>query len=264
MITIDLIMKKISQRLILSLACFLPSLSLADALVPAQVEPLIVLRGNIDYPPDEMYRKGKLTGFNIELIENVAASISLPVVFKSYPWKRSVTHFKDGKGDAITYFSKTDERENYTLFLEGNILTQTDYHFIVNKKRVNELQFSGDLNSLANLTIGAKRGYHYGEEFKRQENIKKVEFNTTEQIESSLLTNRIDFGILTKIEFAEKQALNLFQRLDILSPALSSTVNYLAFSKARNSSNNAERFAAAMQAYKQSAEFETLKKKYNK
>lgn len=263
-------MNKFSQRLLLCVLCFLPPLSQADTQTPAitapfqQIEPLVVLRGNIDYPPDEMYVKGKLSGFNIELIENVAASIDLPVVFRSYPWKRTVVHFKGGKGDAITYFSKTPEREKYTLFLEGNILAQTDYHFVINKNRVEEFQFKNDFSALADMSIGIKRGYDYGEEFNQLSSIKKIEFNSNQQIESSLLANRIDLGILTKIEFEEKQALNQFQNLIILSPPLSSTINYLAFSKARNTHHIAERFADALQAYKQSPEFLALKEKYGK
>lgn len=265
MITIDPIMKKISQLLMLTFSCLLPYLSLAHSLPADNIEPLIILRGNIDYPPDEMHIEGKLTGFTIDLIENVAASISLPVVFKSYPWKRAVAEFQDGKGDAITYFSKTDEREKYTLFLAGNILAQTHYHFIVNQKRLTKITFeNGDLNSLDQLTVGIQRGYDYGEQFRQQNNINKIEFNTVEQIKNSLATNRIDLGILTMEEYQERKAANEFKDIDILSPALSSTINYLAFSKIRNSNASAERFAEAMQAYKQSAEYQTLKQKYNK
>lgn len=263
-------MNKFSQVIALCILSFLPHVSQADTqtpriTVPLQaVEPLIVLRGNIDYPPDEMYVNGKLSGFNIELIKKVAASINLPVVFRSYPWKRTVVHFKAGKGDAITYFSKTAEREKYTLFLEGNILAQTDYHFVINKNRLDEFQFSNNFSTLAGLIIGIKRGYDYGEEFNQLSSIKKIEFNSNQQIESSLLANRIDLGILTKVEFEEKQTLNQFQNLAILSPPLSSSINYLAFSKARNTHHIAEQFADALQAYKQSPEFLELKEKYNK
>lgn len=224
---------------------------------------LIILRGNIDYPPDEMHIDGKLTGFNIELIENVAASIPISVEFKSFPWKRAVNMLINGEGDAISYLSKNPDREKFALFLEGNIQSQTNYHFVINRARQQEIQYRGDLKKLSHYSIGLQRGYDYGEKFKQEKDIKKVEFNTLDQMKNSLQTNRIDIAIITMEEYLERKD-NEFSDISILYPALDSNISYLAFSKRRNKHRFAEQFAAAMQAYKNSADYLALKKKYNK
>jgi polar amino acid transport system substrate-binding protein len=92
---------------------------------------LTILRRNEDYPPDEMHIDGKLTGFHIELIQNAAKSIPLTVKFESVPWKRAIQMLKFGKADALSYVSRNSSRENYAIFIDHNILTESYYHFIM-------------------------------------------------------------------------------------------------------------------------------------
>lgn len=241
----------------------LPYLALIFSAQPSSAEDLIILRGNIDYPPDEMHIDGQLTGFNIELINNVAASIPLSVEFKSFPWKRAVNMLRNGEGDAISYLSKTQAREEFALFLEGNIQSETNYHFIINSARKEEIQYSGELDNLTNYSIGIQRGYDYGKRFNQAVNIKKVEFNTIDQIKSSLQTNRIDIAIITMEEYQERKG-NEFIDITFLHPPLASNISYLAFSKIRNKHHYAEQFAKAMSDYKASNAYINLKEKYNK
>lgn len=229
----------------------------------SSAEDLIILRGNIDYPPDEMHIDGQLTGFNIELIQNVAASIPLTIQFKSFPWKRAISMLKNGEGDALSYLSKNPAREKFALFFEGNIQAQTNYHFVINSAREEEIQYLGDFENLVHYSIGILRGYEYGEAFKREKAIKKVEFNTITQIKNSLQANRIDMAIISLEEYIERKD-NELLGIRILYPPLDSNISYLAFSKISNNHHFAEQFAEAMQAYKNSADYQVLKAKYEK
>jgi ABC-type amino acid transport substrate-binding protein len=74
---------------------------------------LLILRGNENYPPDEMHVDGVLTVFHIELIQNAAQLIPLTIKFESIPWRRAIQMLKNGEGDALSYASKNPAREKY-------------------------------------------------------------------------------------------------------------------------------------------------------
>ena len=225
---------------------------------------LVVLRGNEDYPPDEMHIDGELTGFNIELIQNVARSISLSVEFESVPWKRAIKMLEKGERDAISYFSKNPTRDKYAIFLSGNILSETNYHFIANNNRQKEIHYNGNIKNLSQYAIGIQRGYYYGETFNKENFPNQFEFNSVNQLKNSLLKNRIDLAILTMEEYQDRINNNDFTSITILYPALDASINYLAFSKVRNTNKHAELFAKAMEIYKTSEDYIALKNKYNK
>ena len=48
------------------------------------------MRGDDDYPPNEMEVDGKLTGIHIDVVRAVAENLGLKIVFKSVPWDRAV------------------------------------------------------------------------------------------------------------------------------------------------------------------------------
>ena len=225
---------------------------------------LTVLRGNEDYPPDEMHIDGKLTGFHIELIQNTADSISLPVKFESIPWKRAIQMLKNGERDALSYVSKNAAREKYALFLTDNILSETDYHFVINKSRNAEIIFNGNPKDLSSYTIGIQRGYVYSEEFDASIFKNTVYFNSVKQMTSLISTNRIDLGILASEEYRSQKDHEKFKDIKVLSPAFTTASSYLAFSNKNNINKKAEIFANAMRAYKKTDAYQALKRKYNK
>jgi polar amino acid transport system substrate-binding protein len=223
---------------------------------------LIILRGDEDYPPDEMHINGVLTGFNIELIQNVASSISLSVKFESYPWKRAIKVFKDGEADAITYFSKNSDREQYALFLKGNILKESHYHFIANSQRKDKISYQGELKDLLQYSIGMQRGYAYNKELNQAQFKSKSVLNSVYQMTSLIKANRIDLAVLTSGEYEAQKNTEIFNNIEMLSPAIFSNVSYLAFSKTKNTNSNAEKFAKAMIIFKASKAYQALKNKY--
>ena len=225
---------------------------------------LVILRGNEDYPPDEMHVNSELTGFHIELIQNAAKLIPLTVKFESVPWKRAIQMLKNGEGDALSYISKNAEREKYAFFLDDNILTESHYHFLINHKRKEELHFSGSIEDLAQYTVGIQRGYAYSDEFQQAQYINKVTFNSVKQMTSLITANRIDFAILTIEEYSAQKDNDNFKDIAILSPALVINSSYLAFSKTKKNTYVSELFAKAMKTYKASKDFQRLKNKYNK
>ncbi len=227
-------------------------------------EDLVILRGNEDYPPDEMHVDGKLTGFHIELIENAAKLIPLTVKFESIPWKRAIQMLNDGDGDALTYISKNPEREKHAIFLDANILTESHYHFIINNRRKSDILDNGKLKPLSQYTIGVQRGYDYSKEFQFLTFKNKIIFNSVKQMLALLNANRIDIAILTMAEYTAQKESIYFKYVDIIQPAFTSNASYLAFSIKSKNRNAPQLFAKAMTRYKASEAFQILKDKYNK
>ena len=252
-------MNKTGKRILLYL-----SMSFAFITSYSAASELVILRGDEDYPPDEMHINGELTGFHIELIKNAASLISLPIRFESIPWKRAVQMLENGKGDALTYVSKNADRERYALFLNDNILSESHYHLVINSHRKNEIQYDGNIKGLIQYTIGVQRGYVYSEEINQSTFDNKIIFNTVDQMISLLSANRVDFAILTMAEYQAQKDTNNFKNITILSPELTSSASYIAFSKAKNTHKTAELFAKAMKDYKASEEYLALRLKYNK
>lgn len=225
---------------------------------------LVILRGNEDYPPDEMHIEGELSGFHIELIKNTAKSIGLSIVFESVPWKRAIKMLKNGEGDALSYATKSIEREKYALFLQDNIISESQYHFVIKSNRQEEISYNGNIEDLTHYTIGIQRGYVYGEEFEKTKFMNKRIFNSVKQMTSLISSNRIDIGILTIEEYNAQKSSKNFKDITILSPAFISHASYLAFSKVKNANKTAELFAEAMRIYKDSKGYAALKHKYAK
>jgi polar amino acid transport system substrate-binding protein len=225
---------------------------------------LTILRGNEDYPPDEMHINGKLTGFHIELIQNVAKSIHLNIRFESIPWKRAIQMLKNGEGDALSYASKNASREEFAIFLDDNILTESHYHLIMNSKGNKEILDDVKRKDFSLYTIGIQRGYAYSNSFNEIIFKDKTIFNSVHQMISLIKANRIDLSILTMAEYqAQKESLE-FTNIDIISPPLISSASYLAFSKKSKNLKIAKIFSKAMKVYKSSDDYIILKNKYNK
>ncbi len=84
---------------------------------------MVTRGGDGFYPPYDMVIDNTLTGFHIDLINAVADQLQITITFETYPWKRAVEMLKNGKVDAVTYMSKTAEREQFGYFFDGNVLS---------------------------------------------------------------------------------------------------------------------------------------------
>ena len=225
---------------------------------------LLIVHADGFFPPNEMVIDGQLQGVHVDLIQAAAKSLQIKVTFRSFPWKRAITMLQLGQADAITYMGKTAEREQFGYFEEGNRLSITQNGFFALKEKANNLQYSGDLQSLSNLSIGTIRGRAYYSEFDQAQFLKKDDNAADEQqLLRKMQVGRFDLAIghVSRIKYIA-QSMQIDDKLVFLRPYTPPINNYLVFSKAKQHDNLAKRFASAMINVKKSSAFQDILKKY--
>lgn len=161
--------------------------------------------------------------------------------------------------------SKTEEREKFGYFFEGNILSISQIGFFILKKNQHEIHFSGDLTSLKPYTIGTCRGFSYDEKFDQATFLTKDDGAPDEIfLLQKLLAERfkIAIGYVNDVKYNANQ-MGIADQIVFLSPNLSEgRPVYLVFSKAKELEALAKRFSEGMATFKSSANYQELLKKY--
>ncbi|WP_162938036.1 ABC transporter substrate-binding protein [Kiloniella sp. EL199] len=219
--------------------------------------------GAEDYPPYEYIEDGELTGFHIELIQAIAEKNNLAITFERYPFKRAQQMLKTGKVDAFTYYGWTAEREKDTRYLEGNILHRAKIVYVVQKSRVDEIVFNGDLELLRDYRIVTQAGFSYGYEFDNADYLKKYAAPTLERLKDLLLAGRGDLGIVYLSDFySAYKDTEILNKFTIIDPPVLERPMYIGFSKKAEKDNISTFFAKKMEEYKATEEYKTLYVKY--
>lgn len=228
----------------------------------SQVSTLVILRGEGEYPPHEFHQDKKLVGYHIELIEMAAEYLSIPIEFRNTPWKRGVAMIEHGGADAITFMTRTPEREVFAIFQDDNILSTSVSGLIGVRGSAPSKLFDGTLSSVEHLTIGIQLGFNYGSEFDAATHINKVELSSVEKLVSTLKAGRIDLALLTLQEYKLAEHRKQVDGIEFLTPAINQFSNYLAFSRARATESLSLEFARAMKHAKASEAHQKLLEKY--
>lgn len=225
---------------------------------------LLVVHADGFFPPNEMVEGEKVRGVHIDLIQAAADRLGVSLVFRSYPWKRAMIMLQRGEADAITYMGKTPEREQFGIFVEGNILSLTHNGFFTLKEQAGKITYSGDLQTLRDHTIGAIRGRAYYAEFDQAKFLQKDDGAVDEEaLLKKLITGRVDLAIgsVSRMRYVA-QNLNVADKIVFLQPYAPPINNYLVFSKAKNHAQLANRFATAMESVKRSGAYQDILKRY--
>jgi len=228
------------------------------------IRELLVARPDGFYPPYEMVTDNRLTGFHIDLLRDVGKQLNVKIRFESLPWKRALQMIKNGTVDAITFISKTPEREEFVCFSEGNIISHTLDGFFVLRDRAGDISYSGDLKQLRKYTIGVLAGYTYGSDFDNADFlVKDDEAKVEEQLIKKLLAGRFDIaaGNVARIRYIAR-IIGEADRIEYLRPFLNKAPNYIGFSKKKNLGQLSERFAETMELFKKTPLYDALVKKY--
>ncbi|KJZ13843.1 hypothetical protein TW85_11640 [Marinomonas sp. S3726] len=249
------------QRLCLTLSLLLVQSSFAEE----ALQELLVVRPDGSWPPHEMYVNGELTGFHIELVQKVASTIPLKLKFESLPWKRAIEMLKKGDADAITYMGKTSEREAFGYFYDGNVISKATVGFFIEKKYLNNIQFSGELSSLMPYSIGTVLGFSYQEEFDQMTSLNKINIAENEEnLLKMLLAGRMQMAIghVGDIGYHAKR-IGVANQVIFLKPYLTEgREHYIVFAKAKGHDQLAKTFSEAMKAFKSTPEYLALQQKY--
>jgi len=253
---------KVNGCLRLLLISWLSTLAVTSHAEP----PLQFVRGYGDWPPLEMVRDGELVGVHIDLIKAVALRLNWQVEYLSVPWLRAIHMMKSGKADAIIYFAKNSEREAFTIYHDGSVLSYERIGFFTSRVLAKSIDYRGELMSLQPYVIGAIRGYDYGERLKQADYLTKIDSATTEQqLLEQFMAGRFTVGLgeLGSIQYwAEKMGVD--QQLVFLRPyVFERRPVYLAFSRSRVSQERVDEFANAMETYKTTPAFTEILRHYD-
>ncbi len=227
---------------------------------------LLIARGDGFYPPNEMVIDGKLTGFHVDLINEVGKSIGLEVKWQSVPWARAQVMAKNGEVDALSYVSKTPEREQFGYFIDGNVTSTTQNGFFVPKGNPKGVKYSGDLKLMQPFAFGTIRGFSYSPEFDQASFLRKDDGAANEeQLLVKFSGGRFDVGIgvVSRIRYIAEQ-MKLGDSLEFIKPYLNERPAYLMFCKAKSKDGDAtaRKFADAMTAFKKTPRYGELLQKY--
>lgn len=248
------------MKYLFSLCCFY-----AFSLFLHAQETITIARGEGNYFPFEYVENGKLTGLHVDLIQAVADKLGWTVKFESLPWARGLFDFKQGKYDAMSYISRTEEREAYAHFLKDNIISSTQTYPIVLAHRRNEIAFDGTLTSLNPYIIAVGADYRYGLPFDEASFLTKYEIPTPSQ---EILTKLLRLERVDVIIGSTRNLLQVYSKdevneiFHIFEQPVASNNNYLAFSKNGNRLDIARKFATALNHYRSSQAYNELLQNY--
>jgi len=144
-----------------------------------------------EYPPYEYKVNGKLTGMDVEILEEAAKTAGVSLEFKEYPWARATKMAEEGEVDAIFSMSKTADREKLFYFPSVYLSGETNVIF------ANDA-FKGEIKSITDLKgkrIGVVADYSYGVEFDGYKDCKKEINSNQETLMKKLKENRFQLAI---------------------------------------------------------------------
>ena len=213
---------------------------------------LVIVHGNENYPPFEMMSGDSFAGLHADIVNAAATRIGVKVKWVAVPWKRALAMVESGEADAITYISKSPERETWAFFLENNLLSSAKISFIVLKENPKKISYNGNLAKFLQDVDApiVMRGFSVGNDL--IDRGKKQEAGTMGQLVSMLLAKRADVAIVNWSDFSgafkDRPELN---SVVPLSPPVAENKNYIAFSKARKHESVARRFGDSIKAFKE-------------
>jgi ABC-type amino acid transport substrate-binding protein len=227
---------------------------------------LVIARGIGDYPPLEMVEGDRVTGLHIEIIRYVTSQLGMSVEFVSLPWVRAIKKFADGEVDAITYFGYTKEREKFSFYNEGNILSNTRWVFLALEERKHEFNLDSSLAGLEDLIIGVQHGYSYGKYFDGLKNITRDAVLNEADVELMLKKKRHDLSLMSYQEFSGFKNRGDFKGITALETGIDSDPQYIAFSRTNRDhirlKKLSELFAKELERFKASDDYAELLIKY--
>ena len=128
--------------------------------IQARVIKLVTL----EYPPYEFQGAQDASGIAVELVREAFKRIDQPFSIQFLPWGRAIREIKNGRVDGIFTIYKTPEREAFMDYSDEVLIEQSITIFTLHSNQIN---FDGQLASLAPYSIGVVRKVSYGEEIDR-------------------------------------------------------------------------------------------------
>ncbi|MFI5390064.1 MAG: transporter substrate-binding domain-containing protein [Bacteriovoracales bacterium] len=253
---------------------------------------ILVSRGSGNIPPFEWENENGIQGFHIDLVKEIGKRLGINIQFESVPWKRALIKMQVKSGDAITYVSKTVDREEFIIFLDGNIISVTNVHlFTIDKTEKKEkmtflkirslkdfkewykgeepaafepIDLDRSIYSLKDHHFAIQKGYTYGQDFEGIEGLHRIYNGTIYDLKNSVLSGEADIG-LVDIDYFNSlfKDEDFFKRVRFSTNPYFVSQNYLGFSKKPENFEIAKKFSDEMIVFKKTPQYQELLKKYN-
>jgi len=110
----------------------------------------------------EMAPDGSLHGVGVEIVQQVAARLGMPISITIIPWGRSLAQMQHGDADILIGPYPTPERAAYMDFSADAIYRAKVVLFAPADKQI---AWTGDFRALQGLRIGTTLAWYYGAKF---------------------------------------------------------------------------------------------------
>ncbi|MDK2125606.1 substrate-binding periplasmic protein [Parachitinimonas caeni] len=216
------------------------------------------------FAPYVLSADGKITGIDVDTIDEVGKRIGVKINFKLLPWVRLEEDIKKGAGSEVECayaYGRTPEREAYMDFT--TVPLHVTAYTLFARKDANIAYKS--LADMKGKSVGLRRGFKAPPEFEeavKSGQIKVEEIDKDEQNLQKLSSGRID-AILTNQDVGRYTAGQLkISNIMPLSPPVKSTPTFLIFNKAKGHAGLAAEFDKALKAIQADKTYEKLYDKY--
>ena len=218
-------------------------------------------------PPISYEKEGKLTGFGTEIVTEVFSRLGYLFDFKIYPGSRALSKLEEGAVDALFALSRTPEREQFIIYPETPVLTQSVSLFVLSDSSIS---FDGDLSKLSSYSIGIFKGARFCPRF--DEAVRNNLFNRVEEVSSyrnnilKLVSNRVDIIAGSSLSiYSAAGELGYQDKIKELSPSLDAvSKSYVAFSRNGKASGAVMNFDKVLKEMHRDGTYEKIFNSYFK
>lgn len=213
------------------------------------------------WPPFVIDNEHGLSGTDVDITRIIFKRLEQPLEIKITPWKRCLNMMKQKAADGILGVSLTAKRKQFLYYPEAPVSEGTTALFTHHKRT-----FKIDkLSELGNKRTGAILGYSYCDELDNSDFIKRAErVSTLEQNFKKLMANRLDLFVeVESVGLYTAKTMGLDDQITIIPNArFCHGGNYLGFAKTERNQALAQRFDRELSAFKKTAEYSLILKKY--
>ncbi|WP_375749490.1 substrate-binding periplasmic protein [Vibrio sp. HN007] len=204
----------------------------------ATVSAKTIRLATLDFKPFIWCENDEVKGIYFKLINELFSRANQPYTISCYPWKRALYHLKVGNVDGLFAAFKTEEREQFAVFVETP-LRKAAYYTVTRSDSLLELHTTDDLRG---LRVGINLGHSVSPEFDlaaKRGDIYVEEASSLEQNLRKLISGRIDVYVNDKTVVLDgANRLNILDQIKVHSDPISKTnPSYLLLSKATDTEN---------------------------
>lgn len=229
--------------------------------ITTAVAQVIVAVEDTDYVPYYTWNDGVLEGPCGEIVTAVLEEMGLEVIYRPAPWTRVIREVEEGDVDAALCATETIERLDFAIFPDEPLLSYDATLFVV---EASDLRSSA-LSDLFGRSFGVVSGYSFGGAGRILEaaGMIRQEVTSRESLVRVLLAGRVDTVLDSRLPLmADVRRLEAHGEVRALEPSLSESPAYLMFSKTDEAAALAQRFSAALVAFKQTPAFAEIVQRY--